>query len=110
LLVGPIFSQTTVSLDEVNNHIGDSITVCGKVYSTRYLVSAKGSPTFLNLGAAYPNQKLTVVIWSKVRNQFESLPEEMFDQKDVCVTGKIETYKGKPQIVINLSDQIIIKK
>jgi len=102
-------SQTQIKLDEVKDHIGDSVTVCGKVYSARFVSDATNQPTFLNLGAAYPNQLLTVVIWGDVRKQFKVYPEDTFIQKEVCITGKIELYKDKPQIVIKQNTQILCK-
>ncbi|MEO6540843.1 MAG: hypothetical protein ABIN74_07645, partial [Ferruginibacter sp.] len=50
-------AQTTIKLDEVSQHIGDSVTVCGKVTDMRYFENSKNKPTFLNMGARYPNQK-----------------------------------------------------
>jgi len=47
------FSQTVIRLDEVYKHIGDSVTVCGKVSGGRFLEQAKGTPTFLNLGSTW---------------------------------------------------------
>ena len=101
------FSQIEIKLEDVSKHVGDSVKVCGKVYSGRYLEQSKGSPTLLNVGAAYPNQLLTIVIWSDVRKEFEKAPEEMFMNKDVCVIGKIELFREKPQIVIRSVQQLI---
>lgn len=87
------YSQKTIPLEDVGKHIGDSVTVCGNVSSVRYLETAKNTPTFINLGKAFPNHSLTIVIWSEVRKQFETAPEVLFKDKEVCVTGRIELYK-----------------
>ena len=68
--------------------------------------NAKGQPTLINLGAAYPNQLLTVVIWEDLRKQFDKTPEELFKDKEICITGKIELYRDKPQIVIRSKEQV----
>ncbi len=107
LLCFAVFSQTTIKLEDVNKHIGDSVTVCGKVYTARYMDAAKDKPTFLNIGAAYPNQVLTVVIWDGVRQQFHGKPEILFANKEICITGRIQLYKDKPQIVIDKTDKIV---
>ena len=101
-------AQKPISLDEVGKHIGDSVKVCGQVYDTYYAVRTENTPTFLNIGAKYPNQLLTVVIWGDVRKKFEGNPEEVFKDKQVCVIGKLEIYKDKPQIVIQKTDQIFM--
>ena len=105
-LSGFLYSQTKINLDDVDQHIGDSVIVCGKVFSSRYMSNAEKTPTFLNIGAKYPDQKLTVVIWGEVRKQFPGMPEQDYYNKEICITGKLELYKEKPQIVIKSSGQI----
>jgi hypothetical protein len=46
------------------------------------------------------------VIWGEVRKTFSYKPEVQLNNKTVCITGKIETYKEKPQIVIAAVSQI----
>ncbi|HEX7905842.1 MAG TPA: hypothetical protein VF487_18350 [Chitinophagaceae bacterium] len=100
------FSQISIKLEDVSKHTGDSVKVCGKVYGIRYLADTKNSPTFINMGAAFPNQQLTVVIWGDVRGQFETAPEELFKDKEICVTGRIQLYKEKVQIVVTKKEKI----
>jgi len=100
------FSQTTVKLEDAANHVGDSVKVCGKVADAAFVETMENGPTFLNLGAPYPNQLLNLVIWKDQRNQYDAAPEKFYVNKNVCVTGKIETYKNKPQIVIQKVQQI----
>ena len=83
------YSQTTIKLEDITKHVGDSVKVCGKVYGIRFMEQSKNQPTFINVGAAYPNQLLTVVIWGDVRKEFEKTPEELFTDKEVCVTGVV---------------------
>ncbi|MEO7306941.1 MAG: hypothetical protein ABIR78_10135 [Ferruginibacter sp.] len=101
-------AQTTIKLDEVSQHIGDSVTVCGKVSDMRYFESSKNKPTFLNMGARYPNQQLTVVIWENIRTQFSGKVDDLKD-KEICITGRIILYKEKPEIVIERPGQIVIQ-
>jgi hypothetical protein len=100
------FSQIEIKLEDVSKHIGDSVKVCGKVAGIRYMEQATNKPTLINLGAAYPNQLLTVVIWDDLRKQFEKAPEELFADKNICVTGKIELYRERPQIVVRKMEQV----
>ena len=104
--VSAIFAQDTISLQQVKSRIGDSITVCGRIDDTRYLVTADNSPTFLNIGGSYPKQLLTVVIWGDIREKLKGKPELDFKNKSVCVSGKIEFYKASPQIVIHNVEQL----
>lgn len=100
--------QTTITLEEVSKHIGDSVTVCGKVADMRYFETSKDKPTFLNIGAKYPNQQLTLVIWENVRTQFAGKVEDL-NNKDICITGRIILFKEKPEIIIEKPEQIVIK-
>lgn len=94
-------AQTKISISDISKHIGDSVELTTQVFGVRYLPDTKGSPTLVNFGAAYPNQLLTAVIWSDVRKQMLIEPtEENLKDKTVIVIGKVELYKGKPQVVI----------
>ena len=99
-------AQQNINLKDVSKHVGDSVTVCGKIFSGKFLDKSNNQPTFLNMGAEYPNQVLSIVIWGNTRKLFSYKPEEKLKNKNVCVTGKIETYKNKPQIVIQKVQQI----
>ena len=103
-------AQTLVSIDSLADHIGETVTVCNKVYGTRFFESSKRQPTFLNIGASYPNSPLTVVVFGEDRAKFKRVPEILYDRKNVCVTGKLETYKQMTEIIVTSPDQIVIQK
>ncbi len=93
-------AQQNIKPEDAAKYLGDSVTVCGKIYGGKFLENAKNQPTFLNIGAAYPNQLLTIVIWGDTRKLFPYKPEEELKDKTVCINGRIDEFKGKPQIVI----------
>lgn len=101
-------SQVKIELTEVSKHVGDSVEVRGKVYTARYFADSKNTPTLLNLGAGYPNQLLTVVIYGDARKEFDTAPEVLFKDQTIKVIGKIELYKDRPQIVIHSKKQIVM--
>jgi micrococcal nuclease len=90
----------TISTDSVANYIGKTVKVCDKVYGT-HVSKGEKKVSSLNLGADFPNQKLTVVIFESDLAKFSYTPTVFLKDKNVCVTGKIMTYKEKPQIIIN---------
>ncbi len=98
----------TLSASQAKDHMGETATVCGKVVSTRYAASSRGQPTFLNLGKPYPEHVFTIVIWGDNRASF-GRPEEEYKEKEVCVTGKIEPYGGRPQIEAKQASDIVVK-
>jgi hypothetical protein len=99
------FSQV-VKPEDAPQLIGKTVTVCGEIFSGRYLESSKTTPTLLNMGAAYPKQPLTIVIPQDVRRTMGFRPEELLKNKHVCVTGKITKYQGTAQIVITDKSQL----
>jgi hypothetical protein len=94
---------------EAKDHVGERATVCGKVASTRYAASTRGSPTFINLDEPYPRQVFTIVIWGSDRSKFGE-PEEKYRDMKVCATGKISSYRGVPEIVASEPSQIEAQK
>ena len=107
VLVSPIQAQKKLTASEAKEHFGETATVCGAVVSTRYADSTKGQPTFLNLDKPYPNQVFTIVIWGDNRSKFGK-PENDYNGKRVCVTGKITAYAGLPEIVAEEPKQLSI--
>lgn len=94
-----------ISASEAGHHIGEHAVVCGVVASSRYLSNSRSKPTFLNLRNAYPSQDFTVVIWPEDRPQFGH-PEDTYLGKNICVSGEISSYRGRPQIVARYPSQI----
>jgi hypothetical protein len=78
--------------------VGETRTVCGKVATASYASSTSGRPTFLNLDKPYPQQIFTIVIWDEYRSAYPSPPERLFNGKNACVTGRIGSYQGVPQV------------
>jgi DNA/RNA endonuclease YhcR with UshA esterase domain len=110
-LINPVLHAQTKKLTtvEAKDHIGDRATVCGKVVSTHYAKSSKGEPTFLNLDEPDPHEVFTILIWGSDREKFGT-PEDEYKGMRVCVTGKITSYRGRPEVVATERGQIEIQK
>ncbi len=98
-----------ITAAEAKNHTGERTTVCGKVVSARYADRSKSQPTFLNLDEPFPKQIFTIVIWGDDRSKFGE-PEDKYSDKRICVTGKITSYRGGPEIVATDPKEIEIQK
>lgn len=110
LTIPTVHAQTKkITAAEAKDCVGDRATVCGKVASTHYAKSSKGEPTFLNLDEPYPKEVFTILIWGSDRGKFGT-PESEFKGLRVCVTGKITTYRGAPQISAGEREQIEVQK
>lgn len=97
------FAQQAVIRDsESASYIGKSVTVEGTVVSVHV---ARSGITFLNFGAAYPNQTFTAVIFQATSSRFPNA--QQWEGKRVRVTGKVQLYRGKPEIVLSESSQLV---
>jgi hypothetical protein len=91
--------------EEAAQHVGENATVCGQVASATYAVKAMAAPTFLDLGKPYPNQAFSAVILGTDRAKFGA-PEVSLREKQVCVTGEIFLFQGKPEIILRDAKQL----
>jgi len=101
------FSQT-VSLDSVQFYVGKTITVCSKVQGT-FVTKGDKKTTYINFGKPYPNNTFTAVIFPSDSANFKYIPSEYLKAKYVCITGKVELYKDKPQMIVKKEEQIKIE-
>lgn len=99
-------SQVRVTPEEAGKHIGKEVVLCGKVYGGIYLSQKDKQPTFLNMGADYPNHLVTILIWGADRKEFTYKPEEHWRDRNVCVTGKLISYKGRPEVIVTDEKQL----
>src|SRR6185312_3325777 len=98
-LIGNLaLAQTKIPAKEAAKHVGETVMVCDKVFGTKFFEN--NGITLLDLGGNHPNQYLTIVINKEDRSKFANKPEDYFKGVNVCVTGKIIDYKGKPEIIV----------
>lgn len=90
-----------IQAEEAHQHTGGWMEVCGLVASADYSPSIGGEPTFLNFVNPHPDQIFTVVIWGENRLRWSQAPELMYQNREICVTGRIEMHRGIPQIVVS---------
>ena len=91
--------NASISINEVNKHIGEQVTINTKMYGFKSLANM----TLVNMGAEYPNQLLTVVLRGTAKDDYKT-----FGSKNICVAGKIIEYRGKPEIIVTEHEQIKI--
>ncbi len=71
------------------------VNICGTVVGTH---KSKKGHVFINLDKAFPNQIFTATIWKSNIVNFSYQPEVFLLNKQVCIKGKVNEYKGKPSI------------
>ena len=76
--------------------------------STKFVDNGKSNPTYINLDKKYPDQVFTLMIFGQDRANFSYQPEDFLKGKTICVKGRVEEYKGSPQIIANKEKQLEI--
>jgi hypothetical protein len=94
-----------IAPDQAKNREGEKDTVCGQIANVFYDTEANNQPTFIAMGGKYPNSVFGIIIWGDTREKF-SYDLQTLNGKNICVTGTIEDYNGKPEIVVYDESQI----
>jgi S1/P1 Nuclease len=93
-------APVAIDIKDAASHVDQVVVVSAKVYGYKALSGL----TLVNLGGAYPDQPLTVVLKGEAMAMAESL-----DGKTIQVTGKVELYKGKPEIIVTDKGKITVQ-
>ena len=60
--------------------------------------------TFIDLGGRYPNEKFTGVIFTSDAGAFSNV--SAYEGRTVDITGTVQLYRGRPEIVLKSPSQI----
>lgn len=93
-------SQDTVSSKDAKNFIGQTKIITGKVASV--FVSKNGT-VLINFDEKHPNATFVAVIKPENPVAYDNIKEGSI----LTVTGVIEDYKGKPEVIIKDISQIL---
>ena len=96
--LAPAHAQTnaTISATEASEHVGEHVTVCGRVAARYTATTSPGTPTFVSLDRSGREAVFTILIWRDDRSRVGHVPES----GKVCATGTITAYRGTPEIVV----------
>lgn len=100
LLAAPVQAET-ISPSDASHYIGSFSTVEGVVSQ---VATSGGGTTFINFGGRYPNHTFYAVIFRNNSGQFPGV--HALEGRTIAISGTVETYKGKPQIILTSPDQI----
>ncbi len=103
-------ADNTITAEEASHFIGQKATVCGHVASTAFARQNRRQPTFLTLDEPYQRRIFTAVILSSDRAKFKLSPEIMYRNRDICIAGVIQSYRGVPGIIVHSPKQVVVKR
>jgi hypothetical protein len=102
-------AQNEIKLEELKEHIGESVKVHGKISGIEtYSSKSNQKSTFIYVGEKYPKQALTIFISPDVRSKLAVLPSLSDLGNIVWASGKVEKYRGKARIIIQYPQQLDI--
>jgi hypothetical protein len=102
----PAARAASLAPEEAIKHAGETATVCGVVAGAKYAANVRGGLTFIDFDKPYPNAPFTALICAADRAKFGA-PEKGIQGKQVCVTGKIELFRGKAELVLTDPKQLV---
>src|ERR1700712_2992490 len=86
---------------EAAHHVGETVTVIGVLTNAHVTVKKRIN---LDIDGVYPNNTFSAVIFA---HGSQPLPDfTPLVGKTLAITGKIKLYYGKPEIIIDSSDQV----
>lgn len=92
----PQIPQSALTAVEAAQHVGENRTVCGEIVNTHTAESSHGTPTFFDIDQAWPNQVFDLVVWGDKKADIGAFPKS----GKVCASGKIQLYRGHPEIFL----------
>ncbi len=100
--VGHLRGQEVVPVEQAAAKAGQNVSVKGTVTAVSRPASGH---VYLNFGGSFPNQVFSVFIRSADVSGFTDL--DLLQGREVTVAGMVETYNGKPQIIVTSPAQIV---
>jgi len=105
---GSIAQECDKTVFEAHEVVGKEAIICGVVMQVATPQGIRGNPTYINMGARFPNHPFTVVIWGSDAMKFPMGTLKSFEGKQIAVSGIVEEYRGKPQIIVKDVEQIVL--
>ena len=101
------YSQTEISSEKAKYYVGENVLVTGKI---KEIKESSAGNIFLNFEKKYPNNPCTIVIYAgdreKIQSDFRTNWVNLVNVT-ITVSGIIETYEDKPEIILRKAEQIV---
>lgn len=94
----------TLGLAEVKTHVGQQVTVEAAVSDVH---TVRSGMTFIDMGGRYPDNAFVAVIFADDAAKFPNV--SALEGKTVDISGPVQLYRGKPEIILKSADQLKAK-
>lgn len=103
LTAATVSAPNAISAEDAAGHAGSFATVEGFVREVH--TARSGSATFIDLDGVYPDNPFTAVIFEDDMAAVGDVSD--LEGRTVDITGKIRTYRNRPEIVVSSRNQIV---
>lgn len=101
----PSSMAETIQAANAASYVGQAVTVEGVV--TEVSTDSRSGNTFINFGGRYPNHLFYGIIFASDAELFSGI--HSLEGSLVQITGAVQLYRGKPQIIINYPSQLAVQ-
>jgi DNA/RNA endonuclease YhcR with UshA esterase domain len=94
----------TIGLAELKTHVGQPVTVEAAISDVHV---ARSGVTFIDMGGHFPDNNFVAVIFADDAAKFPNA--SALEGKTVAISGTVQLYQGKPEIVLKSASQLKAK-
>jgi len=94
----------TIGPAETKAHVGQPVTVEAAITDVH---TARSGATFIDMGGQFPDNEFVAVIFADDAAKFPNASS--LEGKTVTITGTVQMYQGKPEIVLKSASQLKTK-
>lgn len=106
-LLAQTHQPAVIELRDVRGHVGDIVTVCGRV-TTHHCRRPKRT-TYLDLEAPYWDGGVSVAIAADKRQSFGIRIEDRYIFRQVCATGRVEQERKRYLVTVSQPEKLRIE-
>jgi DNA/RNA endonuclease YhcR with UshA esterase domain len=103
LIALPAQAQT-IGPSETKAYVGKPVTVQAAITDVH---TARSGATFIDMGGEFPDNEFVAVIFADDAAKFPNASS--LEGKTVTITGTVQMYQGKPEIVLKSASQLKTK-
>src|ERR1700686_5026095 len=94
----------TIGPGDAKAHVGQTVTVDAAINDVH---TGRSGVTFIDIGGRYPDNDFTAVIFAGDATKFPNA--SALDGKTVVISGPVQLYQGRPEIILKSADQLKAK-
>ena len=91
----------TIAAGDAKAHVGQTAVVQASVSAVR---TGRSGATFIDMDGLYPDNRFAAVIFVDDIGKFPGV--KALEGKTVSISGPVQLYQGKPEIILKTADQL----